>query len=114
MISRRGLIGSIAAGAGGLLLSGCNKINADPSVRTLLKSAEAMTMRAQRIIADRSALAPEFTAADVSPLFRANGTRIPAGAEYEEHRRTGFADWRLTVDGLVSRPMSLSSPPPGP
>ena len=57
MITRRGLIGSLAAGAGGLLLSGCNKINADPMVRNVLKSAGGLTMRAQRIITDRSALA---------------------------------------------------------
>lgn len=108
MISRRGLIGSLAAGAGGLLLSGCNKINADPGVRRLLQSAEGLTMRVQRIIADRSALAREYGASDLSPLFRANGTRQPAGAAYEAHRLAGFADWRMVVDGLVARPLSLS------
>ncbi len=108
MITRRGLIGSIAAGAGGLLLSGCNKINANPGVRSLLQSAEGLTMRAQRIISDRTTLAREFSAADLSPVFRANGTRMPVGAEYEAHRLANFADWRLTIDGLVSRPLSLS------
>lgn len=108
MITRRGLIGSLAAGAGGLLLSGCNRINANPGVRSLLQSAEGLTMRAQRIITDRGDLAREFTAADLSPVFRANGTRQPAGADYEAHRLGRFADWRLTIDGLVARPLSLS------
>ena len=108
MISRRGLIRSIAAGAGGLLLSGCNKINANPGVRSLLQSAEGLTMRAQRLITDRNALAREFTQADLSPVFRANGTRIPPGADYEAHRLANFTDWRLTMDGLVARPLSLS------
>ena len=108
MITRRGLIASLAAGAGGVLLSGCNKINADPGVRSLLQSAEGLTMRAQRIIGDRTTLAREFTAADLSPVFRSNGTRQPAGADYESHRLSGFADWRLTVDGLVARPQTLS------
>ena len=108
MITRRGLVGSIVAGAGGLLLSGCDKINANPGVRTLLQSAEGLTMRAQRIIADRTALAPEFTAADLSPIFRANGTRVPVGADYAAHQQANFADWRVTVDGLVARPQSLS------
>lgn len=108
MITRRGLIGSLAAGASGLLLSGCNRINANPGVRSLLQSAEGLTMRAQRLIADRNALAPEFTRADLSPIFRANGTRHPAGVEYEAHRRVGFADWRLVIDGRVARPLSLS------
>jgi len=66
MITRRGLVGSLAVGAGGLLLSGCNRINADPAVRSLLQSAEGLTMRAQRIIGDRTDLAREFTAADLS------------------------------------------------
>lgn len=108
MITRRGLIGSLAAGAGGLLLSGCNRINADPRVRSLLQSAEGLTMRAQRIIADRGDLAREFGTADLSPVFRANGTRQPAGADYEAHRLGQFADWRIAVDGLVTRPLSLS------
>ena len=107
-VTRRRLIGSLAAGAGGLLLSGCDRINAQPGIRSLLQSAEQLTMRAQRSIADRSALAPEFTATDISPVFRANGTRQPAGPGYEAHRLAGFADWRLTVDGLVARPLSLS------
>ena len=108
MISRRGLIGSLAASAGGLLLSGCNRINADSGVRSLLQSAEGLTMRAQRIVGDRTALAPEFSAADLSPVFRANGTRQPAGAGYAGHAANGFADWRVAVDGLVARPLSLS------
>ena len=108
MITRRGLIGSLAASAGGVLLSGCNRINADPGVRSLLQSAEGLTMRAQRIIADRGDLAREFTAADLSPVFRANGTRHPTGSDYEAHRLGQFADWRVMVDGLVARPLSLS------
>ncbi|KKC24338.1 molybdopterin-dependent oxidoreductase [Sphingomonas sp. SRS2] len=108
MITRRGLIGSLAAGAGGLLVSGCNRINANPGVRSLLQSAEGLTMRAQRIITDRSDLAREFTAADLSPQFRVNGTRQPAGADYEAHRLGQFADWRLAIDGLVARPLALS------
>lgn len=90
------------------MMSGCNKINTDPKVRTLLQSAEGLTMRAQRIIADRSALAPEFSRTDLSPVFRANGTRIPVGTDYEAHRLANFENWRLTFDGLVARPLSLS------
>ncbi len=107
-LTRRRLLGAMAAGTGGLLLSGCDKINALPAVRTALKSAEGLTMRSQRILAGRDALAPEFAAADLSPVFRSNGTYQPAGAAYEAHRLAGFADWRLSVGGLVQRPLSLS------
>jgi len=108
MIGRRRLLSSLATATSGLLLSGCNRINANPAVRSMLTSAESLTMRAQRIIGDRSALAPEFTAADLSPIFRANGTRRPTGTEYDAHLQSGFAGWRLVVDGLVTQPLSLS------
>ncbi len=108
MISRRGLLGSIGAGAGGLILSGCDKINAHPAVRTILQSATGLTMRSQRLITDRTALAREFDAADISPVFRANGTLQPIGADYAAHSANGFAEWRLAIDGLVARPQNLS------
>ncbi|MFZ5704203.1 MAG: molybdopterin-dependent oxidoreductase [Pseudomonadota bacterium] len=107
-ITRRRLLAGFAAGTGGLLLGGCDRINALPSVRTALKSAEGLTMRSQRLIAGRDALAPEFSRADLSPVFRSNGTFQPAGADYEAHKQAGFSDWKLTIDGLVRSPLSLS------
>lgn len=107
MISRRDLVGSLAAG-GGLLLSGCDALDGSPTFREALRSGERVTMRAQRLIVDRTALAREFTAADLSPVFRANGTRMPDSPEYAAHAASRFADWRLAVDGLVARPLSLS------
>lgn len=107
MISRRDLVGSLAAG-GGLLLSGCDALDGSPTFREALRAGERVTMRAQRLIVDRTALAREFTAADLSPVFRANGTRMPDSPEYAAHAASRFADWRLAVDGLVARPLSLS------
>ena len=62
----------------------------------------------QRALMDRDALAREFTRADLSPVFRSNGTKLPDGAAYAAHAAAGFADWRITVSGLVARPLSLS------
>ena len=45
-------------------------------------------MRAQRLLTDRNALAREFDGADLSPVFRANGTRRPPSAEYPRTPRT--------------------------
>ena len=104
MISRRTLlVGSTAA-----LLTGCDKLNDSARFRGVLRSAEGLTMKAQRLISDRAALAREFDAADISPIFRSNGTRMPAGPEYQSLAAGAFADWRLAVDGLVQRPLSLS------
>jgi DMSO/TMAO reductase YedYZ molybdopterin-dependent catalytic subunit len=108
MISRRRFVGSLAAGTGGLLLAGCDRLSSSPPFRRLLGSAEGLTMTAQRLVSDRSALAPEYGAADLSPVFRSNGTSFPGSADYRRLAAGGFADWRLAVDGLVRRPLSLS------
>jgi DMSO/TMAO reductase YedYZ molybdopterin-dependent catalytic subunit len=105
MISRRRLVASLGAGG---LLAGCDRLDRSAGFRELLRSSEKLTMRAQRLISDRGALAREFDAADMSPVFRANGTRMPASADYAAHVASRFADWRLVVDGLVARPLSLS------
>jgi DMSO/TMAO reductase YedYZ molybdopterin-dependent catalytic subunit len=65
-------------------------------------------MRAQRLVSDRTALAPEFSASDMSPFFRTNGNTMPGSDDYAGHVTNGFADWRLKVDGLVRRPQAFS------
>ena len=53
-------------------------------------------------------MAQEFTEADRSPAFRSNGTAEPNTDEYRALAATGFADYRLEVDGLVAEPKSFS------
>jgi DMSO/TMAO reductase YedYZ molybdopterin-dependent catalytic subunit len=108
ILTRRGLIGSIGAGAGTVLLSGCDRIVASPTVAKALGVGEQLTMRAQRLVTDRAALAPEFARSDMSPVFRTNGNVMPRDAAYQTHVDNRFADWRLAVDGLVRRPAALS------
>ena len=107
-VSRRRLIGALGVGSGGLLLSACDRINASPAVKRVLGLGEKATMSAQRIVTDRAALAPEYSAAEMSPKFRTNGTSMPNTADYAAHLAGNFRDWRLVVDGLVARPMALS------
>lgn len=104
MISRRGAL----VGASGLLLSGCEKITASPTVREVLTLGEKATLSGQRLVTDRNALAPEFTRADISPKFRMNGNRLPASPEYQAHMASNFADWKLEIGGKVARPFSLT------
>jgi DMSO/TMAO reductase YedYZ molybdopterin-dependent catalytic subunit len=106
IVSRRKLIGMGAAGAGGLLLSGCDRLNDAPAFRERLKAAEGLTMRAQRLLMG-DALAREFTEAEMSPVFRANGSTSVADAAYRGHRAQDFAQWALRVDGLVRQPQML-------
>jgi len=104
MITRRTLL----AGSAASLLAGCDKLNDSDSFHGILRSAEGLTMRAQRLVSDRQALAREFGQADISPIFRSNGTSMPASEAYRLLAAGAFADWRLAVDGLVRRPLSLS------
>ncbi|MCE7797652.1 molybdopterin-dependent oxidoreductase [Sphingobium sufflavum] len=104
LLSRRALIGSLAAS----MLAGCDRLADTADVREILFSAENFHKWSQRALGDRNALAPEFRADQLSPIFRANGTHDPATDEYRALWRGGFADWRLQVDGLVGRPLSLT------
>lgn len=102
ILTRRNLIVGGAA-----LVAGCDRIAADPTARAILFKGEEMHRGLQRALMDRNALAPTFSAADLSPVFRANGTRNPGTPDYERHRAENFANWRLQVGGLVDRPLAI-------
>ena len=53
MIGRRRFI---AAGASGLLVGGCDRLNNSPAFRGVLRSAEKLNMGAQRLLSPRDAL----------------------------------------------------------
>jgi DMSO/TMAO reductase YedYZ molybdopterin-dependent catalytic subunit len=104
ILSRRTLIGGLAA----TMVSGCDRLASHEDVQKILFSAGNFHQWAQRALMNRDALAREFTAADISPLFRANGTSNPNTDAYKALWRSDFADWRLRITGLVGRPLSLS------
>jgi DMSO/TMAO reductase YedYZ molybdopterin-dependent catalytic subunit len=108
ILPRRQFLRSVALGAGGLLLGACDRIAGHDSVNSVLRMAEALTMGVQRAILSEQSLAREFTEADLSPVFRSNGTSMPDGEEYAALLADKFASWRLEVGGLVDKPLSLS------
>lgn len=108
-LGRRKLLGGLAAGTGGLLLAGCDKIVATPAVNNALRGAtDPLHYRSQRLISGSHALAQEFSASDMSPIFRENGNTMPESPAYQAHAMGSFADWGLVVDGLVARPLKLT------
>jgi DMSO/TMAO reductase YedYZ molybdopterin-dependent catalytic subunit len=109
LLTRRTLVTGGALGAG-LLLSGCDKLAQQPGFRRILFSGEKINMGLQRALMDRNALAPEFSAEQMSPVFRTNGNSNPGTPDYNRHVAENFANWRLEVGGLVDRPLRLSLP----
>ena len=107
-LTRRGLVGALGAGAGTALLSGCDRIGGSAAAQRVLGLGQQLTMRAQRIVTDRTALATEFGAGDMSPVFRTNGNTMPGDDAYQAHAANRFADWKLIVHGQVHRPLALS------
>src|SRR3984957_7278875 len=67
---------------------------------------ETLTYAAQRLLTTHSA-AREFPRSMISKMPFANETAPPNDA-FKHHQANGFSDWRLTVDGMVARPASLS------
>ncbi|HEY0121168.1 MAG TPA: molybdopterin-binding protein [Rhizobium sp.] len=104
---RRFLIGS-TFGASALTLSGCDLLERNADVASVIRSAETLTMKAQRLLQGRDALAREFAETDISPTFRVNGSSAPDSEEYAEFVEGKFANWKLKIDGLVERPQEIS------
>ncbi|MGO6748203.1 molybdopterin-dependent oxidoreductase [Rhizobium ruizarguesonis] len=104
---RRFLIGS-TLGVSALTLASCDVLEQNADVGAVIRSAETLTMKAQRLLQGRDALAREFKETDISPSFRVNGTSQPESEEYTALIESRFADWRLKIDGLVERPKELS------
>ena len=109
---RSALIGGLTGS--GLVISGCSKITAadkltgDDHVQHVLADAQAWDLHSQRFLQGGGALAREYKVSDLSPHFKGNGTLRPDGDDYDRAVDENFADWRLKIEGLVARPMSLS------
>jgi DMSO/TMAO reductase YedYZ molybdopterin-dependent catalytic subunit len=67
---------------------------------------ETLTYASQRLLT-RHSLAREFSRSQISNPPFANDI-APLNDAYKRLQAGGFADWRLTVDGMVDRPASFS------
>ena len=105
-MNRRSVLAGVGASLATLPLAGCDSQNS--TLRDVLESAEGLTKSAQRLLLSRQSLAQEFSEADISPHFRANGSTDPNDPTYLSLVKSGFQDWRLEVAGLVKTPLSLS------
>jgi DMSO/TMAO reductase YedYZ molybdopterin-dependent catalytic subunit len=111
-ISRRKLIiGGLAATAGVSALGVAARIAqkyglVPPDHGGIYGLGETLTYASQRLLT-RHSLAREFSRSQISNPPLANAMP-PLNEAYKRLQAGGFADWRLTVDGMVDRPASFS------
>jgi len=111
-VTRRKLITTgLAATAGAAGLAAAAKIAGrygliPPDAGGIYGLGETLTYAAQQVLT-RHSLAREFSPSQVSAKPFADEVE-PLGQEFQMLRDAGFADWRLTVDGMVARPASFS------
>jgi DMSO/TMAO reductase YedYZ molybdopterin-dependent catalytic subunit len=112
-LSRRKLITTglaAAAGASGLGLAARLADRSGliaPDNHFVYGIGETLTYASQRILLPRNSMAREFNRSEISKVCPVNGGP-PESQEYRRFLAGGFADWRLTIDGLVARPCSFS------
>jgi DMSO/TMAO reductase YedYZ molybdopterin-dependent catalytic subunit len=111
-ISRRKLIlGGLATAAGVSALGVAARIAqkyglVPPDHGGIYGLGETLTYASQRLLT-RHSLAREFSRSQISNPPFANEI-APLNDAYKRLQAGGFADWRLTVDGMVDRPASFS------
>jgi len=106
------LVAGVGA-AGGLFVPGYIR-DLPPTYGHILRMGDNLTYSAQRILLPSRRAVREYSHKDISS-FPAIGTTDPASPDipnrsdaYGPLRQGGFADWRLSVEGLVARPGAYS------
>lgn len=107
LITRRRMLTGLTLAAPAVLI-GCDHLAEAPSFeRIVFDSGAWLNYRVQRLLGSE-ALAREFDPSQMSPDFRTNGNTTADTPEYQQHLAENFANWRLTVGGLVTTPATYS------
>jgi DMSO/TMAO reductase YedYZ molybdopterin-dependent catalytic subunit len=104
---RRFLIGSLGL-TGAAALGGCDRLPSTRAGQTALQAGEDATKFVQRLLLTPQAMAHEFTEADISTSFKANGSTDPEDDAYEALAADHFAAYKLKVGGLVEKPFEIA------
>jgi DMSO/TMAO reductase YedYZ molybdopterin-dependent catalytic subunit len=115
-ISRRAFVAGMATSAG-LALTGCTQTE-PPTYGHVLRMGDLLTYKAHRLLLPAHSLAREYDYRDISSV-PAIGTTNPAdpnksifnkeyGPVYDRLLANNFSDWRLIVEGSVTRPGAFS------
>jgi DMSO/TMAO reductase YedYZ molybdopterin-dependent catalytic subunit len=107
-VKRRQLLKGALGATGVIALAGCDKLTQSGWFPELLSQAEKLTELVQRAVTPASAMAKEYSEADISAVFPANGNIDPGTQDYAEMVREEFARWEVRIDGLVEAPTAFS------
>jgi DMSO/TMAO reductase YedYZ molybdopterin-dependent catalytic subunit len=113
MTSRRDILRGLGVSATALLASACKPLDRAGQQsgwfrENVLHLGEGLNEKVQRFFLHPTSLAREFTEADISPKFKANGSTDPDDPAYRALLADSFAGWKLKVGGLVENPLELS------
>jgi DMSO/TMAO reductase YedYZ molybdopterin-dependent catalytic subunit len=118
-LSRRDALRAGLAVAGGVLLPACSRpAELPPTYGHLLRMGDNLTYLAHRTLLPGQTLVREYTRGDISS-FPAIGTTNPGdatkpsyiketGERFARLQQASFADFRISVEGRVSRPGTYS------
>jgi DMSO/TMAO reductase YedYZ molybdopterin-dependent catalytic subunit len=114
--SRRAVLTGLAS-VGGLLVGGCSEYQ-PPTYGNVLRMGDLLTYRAHRLLLPEHSLAKEYAHSDISSIPAIGNTnpgdaKLPnfnpeRGPVYDRLRSGEFADWRLSIEGSVTRPGTYS------
>jgi DMSO/TMAO reductase YedYZ molybdopterin-dependent catalytic subunit len=109
---RQALIAGLSS-VGGLVLSGCSQ-NLPPTYGNILRMGDNFTYAVHRALLPGQSLVKEYSQDDISS-FPAIGTTNPGDPNnpnsseiYRQLQVDGFTQWRLSIEGLVTRPGTFS------
>ncbi|HYE74954.1 MAG TPA: molybdopterin-dependent oxidoreductase [Blastocatellia bacterium] len=113
LITRRDILLGGLTSVSGLLLTGCSK-TLPPTYGNILRMSDNLTYSAHRALLPGKSLVKEYRHQDISS-FPATGTTNPGDPArpkpnevYRRLQSGGFADWRLSIEGLVAKPGEFS------
>ncbi|MCJ2136728.1 molybdopterin oxidoreductase, partial [Methylobacterium sp. J-026] len=82
-LSRRVLLTGASAAAATAMLGGCDRLGNAEWFKRTLKTGEDANLFVQRLLLTNRTLAPEYADADISPVFKPNGTEDPPDKGYK-------------------------------